>query len=197
MITIPIFPLNTVLYPEGILPLRIFEPRYVDMVSECLKEQKDFGVCLIQDGNETGKAATVYEIGTTAHIIDWDRHDDGTLLITTEGYDRFRIIEQRVRKNQLREADIQLIDSEDDAFIPAEYQLFADLLRQVVDKFELPYANEHEKFADPYWVGCRLAEILPVELEDKQVLLEMDDPILRLQQLQGAIEKIDLQNQKS
>ena len=138
MITIPIFPLNTVLYPEGILPLRIFEPRYIDMVSECLKDEKDFGVCLIDEGNETGVAATVHDIGTTAKIIDWDRHDDGTLLITAEGQQRFRILEQRVRKNQLREADIQLIDLEDDAMIPAEYQLFSDLLRQVVEKFQCP-----------------------------------------------------------
>ncbi len=197
MITLPIFPLNTVLYPEGILPLRIFEPRYVDMVSECLKEQKDFGVCLILNGNETGKAATVHKIGTTAHIIDWDRHDDGTLLLTTKGQQRFRILEERVRNNQLREADIQLIDTEEDNYIPPEYQLFADLLRQVVEKFKLSYAHEHEKFQDPYWVGCRLAEILPVELNDKQTILEIDDPINRLQKLQGAIEKIDLQNQKS
>lgn len=192
MSMIPIFPLKTVLYPDGLLPLRLFEPRYLDMLSECLKEGKDFGVCLIRNGSEAGEAATVYEIGTTARIIDWDRHDDGTLLITAVGQQRFRLLSHRIRKNRLMEAEIQILDHEDDAFIPVQYQLFSDLLRQVVEKFNLPYAHEHEKFDDPYWVGCRLAEILPVELAKKQVILEMDDPIHRLHQLQDAIEKIDL-----
>lgn len=192
MKTIPIFPLNTVLYPEGILPLRIFEPRYLDMIGECLKEQKDFGVCLIRNGLETGKAASVYEIGTTAKIVDWNSHDDGTLLITCIGQQRIRLLNQRVRDNQLVEADVELIEHEDDLDLPVQYQLFSDLLRQVVEKFDLPYVKEHEKYNDPYWVGCRLAEILPVELAEKQMLLEMDDPIHRLHQLQDAIEKIDL-----
>ena len=191
MKTIPIFPLNTVLYPEGILPLRIFEPRYLDMVSECLKQKKDFGVCLIRNGQETGKAANVHEIGTTAKITDWDMHDDGTLLITAIGQQRFRWNNYWVRPNQLLEAEVHMIEHEDDLYIPAQYQLFSDLLRQVVEKFNLPYVNEHEKYDDPYWVGCRLAEILPVELDKKQLLLEMDDPIYRLSQLQDAIEKID------
>ncbi len=193
MITIPIFPLNAVLYPEGILPLRIFEPRYFDMVSACLKQDTGFGVCLIRRGTDVGKPAEVFEIGTMARIVDWDQDDNGHLAITAEGQQRFQVITTRVAKNNLVEADIEYIDHQDDVDLPAEYQLFSDLLRQIVEKFELPYAMEHEKFNDPYWVGCRLAELLPVELEQKQNLLEIDDPIVRLSQLQTVIDKIDIE----
>ena len=165
------------------------------MVSECLREDKAFGVCLIHSGNESGVPATVHTIGTTAKIFDWDKHDDGTLLITVRGDQRFRLLRQRIRKNNLIEADIQLLDHEDDAILPAQYQLFSDLLRQVLEKFELPFADEHEKFDDPYWVGCRLAEILPVELDQKQVILEMDNPLSRLQQLQDVIEQIGIEQE--
>ncbi len=197
MITIPIFPLNTVLYPQGILPLRIFEPRYLDMVSECFKENKDFGVCLIRKGSEVGKVSKIHEIGTTARIIDWDKHVDGQLVITTEGQQRFRLVAKRLRDNQLMEGDITYIEHEDELSIPAQYQLFSDLLRQVVEKFNLPYANEHEKFDDPHWVGCRLAEILPVEINRKQALLEIDDPIHRLVELQDVLAEVEIEQIKT
>lgn len=197
MTSIPIFPLNTVLYPEGILPLRIFEPRYLDMVSECFKQESGFGVCLIEKGGEIGEPAEVFKIGTLARIVDWDQGNDGLLTITAEGQQRFRIIRTCVRENNLIVAEVEMIDHQDDVDLPVEYQLFSDLLRQIVEKFELPYAKEHEKFNDPYWVGCRLAELLPVELEQRQSLLEIDDPIIRLTQLQSVIDKIDIeQNSK-
>ena len=82
---IPLFPLNTVLFPDGLLPLRIFEPRYVDMISECLKSGTGFGVCLISDGQETGQAASIYEIGTLANIVDFQTEEDGLLGITVLG----------------------------------------------------------------------------------------------------------------
>ena len=191
MTTIPLFPLNTVLFPEGLLPLRIFEPRYVDMVSECFRSGSGFGVCLIREGKETGQAAECYDIGTLAHIIDWDQGDDGLLGITSQGEERFRILAKRIQPNQLLVGDIELIDECDDEVLPVEFQLMSDLLRSIVEKFELPYRSEHENFMDACWVGYRLAELLPIEPKDKQMLLEIDNPVQRLEKLQSALEHVN------
>ena len=191
MLTIPLFPLNTVLFPDGILPLRIFEPRYLDMVSECMRSNSGFGVCLICEDPEFGGVADCYEIGTLACIIDWDNRDDGLLGITAQGIERFRILTKHVRSNQLLEGNVEFIDEDDPEEIPVEYQLMADLLRKIVEKFELPYQSEHEKFMDAGWVGCRLSEILPIEPDVRQLLLEMNDPILRLKKLQSALEHVN------
>ncbi len=191
MMTIPLFPLNTVLFPGGQLPLKIFEARYLDMISECLRSGQQFGVCLISSGNEVGGSAECYEIGTLAKIIDWDKRDDGLLEIVVEGQQRFRLLEKRERPNQLAEGDVQLIDDEDDCEeLPVEYQLLSDLLRQIAEKFELSYRKEHEKYENAVWVGYRLSEVLPLESEERQELLEIDDVMNRLQHIQDAIEDV-------
>ena len=107
---IPLFPLNTVLFPEGILPLRIFEVRYLDMVSESLRNESPFGICLISEGKEVGSPADCYRIGTFAHIIDWEGSNDSILGITVQGGKRFRISDQRVRDNKLLEGDVEIIE---------------------------------------------------------------------------------------
>jgi hypothetical protein len=190
MTTIPLFPLKSVLFPDGILSLRIFEPRYLDMVSECMRSDSCFGVCLIRNGNEAGKAAECFDVGTFARIVDWEQRNDGLLGITVKGESRFRILEKHVRKNQLLEGKVEFID-DDENELPVEHQLLSDLLRQIVEKFELSYKSEHEKYLDAGWVGCRLAELLPLELSDKQELLEIDNPLYRLEQLQLALENIN------
>ena len=191
MMTIPLFPLNTVLFPGGQLPLKIFEARYMDMVSECMRTGKQFGICLISSGKEVGGSAECYEIGTLAKIIDWDKRDDGLLEIVVEGVQRFRLLEKRERSNQLAEGDVQLIDdNDDDEELPVQYQLLSDLLRQIAEKFELSYQREHEKYDNAVWVGYRLSEVLPLESEERQELLEIDDVINRLQHIQDAIEDV-------
>lgn len=154
MMTIPLFPLHTVLFPGGQLPLKIFEARYLDMVSECLRTEQPFGICLIRSGKEVAGSAECYEIGTLAKIIDWDKRDDGLLEIVVEGEQRFRLLNKRERPNQLAEGDVQLIDDDDDCEeLPVEYQLLSDLLRQIAEKFELSYQKEHEKYENAVWVG--------------------------------------------
>ena len=189
--TIPIFPLNTVLFPDGILPLRIFEPRYTDMVSECMKEDKGFGVCLIRNGNEMGTPATVFTVGTVARIIDWTRHDDGLLGISACGTQRFKIIESRIRKNQLMEADIELLDDQDDVMISPEYQLYSDILRKIVERFEIDYISQNEQYDNLYWVGSRLAELLPIDVQQRQAVLEMNSPAERIRELGNVVDKLD------
>ena len=125
-----------------------------------------------------------------APCVDWEQGDDGLLGITVKGESRFRILERNVRKNQLLEGNIEFID-DDENELPVKFQLLSDLLRQIVEKFELSYKSEHEKFMEAGWVGCRLAELLPLELSDKQELLEIDNPLYRLEQLQLALEDIN------
>ncbi|MCG8324997.1 MAG: LON peptidase substrate-binding domain-containing protein [Thiotrichales bacterium] len=197
MNNIPLFPLNTVLFPEGLLPLRIFEPRYLDMVSECLKTKTGFGVCLISQGHEVGGAASIHDIGTLAGIIDFQSRDDGLLGITVEGSRRFRVLSTTVSQNQLLRADVELLDHQEDLALPVEYQLLSDMLRQILEKFGLEFKDEHERFSDPYWIGSRLAELLPLELPDRQTLLEMDQPVDRLGYLQDLIAGMDIEDQQN
>lgn len=193
MLTIPLFPMNTVLFPGGMLPLKIFEARYLDMVSECLRSGQQFGICLISSGKEVGGSAKCYEIGTLAKIVDWDKRDDGLLEIVVEGGQRFRLLEQRERANHLAEGDVQLIDDDDCEELPVQYQLLSDLLRQIAEKFELSYQLDHEKFEDAVWVGYRLSEVLPLESEERQALLEINNPVNRLQHIQDAIEDVTIE----
>ena len=193
MLTIPLFPMNTVLFPGGTLPIKIFEARYLDMVSECLRSGQQFGVCLISSGKEVGGYAECYEIGTLAKIVDWDRRDDGLLEIVVEGGQRFRLLEQRERANHLAEGDVQLIDDDDCEELPVQYQLLSDLLRQIAEKFELSYQLDHERFEDAVWVGYRLSEVLPLESEERQALLEINNPVNRLQHIQDAIEDVTIE----
>jgi hypothetical protein len=187
MNTIPLFPLNTVLFPQGELQLRIFEPRYLDMVREALRNKTPFGICLISRGSEVGTPAECHNIGTLARILDWGKSDNGLLSVTVKGESRFRIMERRILKNLLLEGDVELIDDIDDEELPVEYQLISDLLRRIGDRFKLSHLSEHEKYLDAGWVGCRLAEVLPFELNEKQNLLETDDPVQRLQRIQQML----------
>ena len=194
--TIPLFPLNTVLFPQGVLQLRIFEPRYLDMVSEALTTSSPFGICLISQGSEVGAPAECHNIGTLARIQDWGKSDDGLLSVTVQGGRRFCILKRRIRKNLLLEGDVELIDDHDDEELPVEYQLISDLLRQIGDRFKLKHLSEQENYLDAGWVGCRLAEVLPFELNDKQNLLETDDPVQRLQQIQQMLQLLNAEQYK-
>lgn len=189
---LPLFPLNTVLFPEGPLPLRIFEPRYVDMVSDCLRNDRGFGVCLIKSGNETGAPAEVYEVGTLARITDWHQRHDGLLGITTLGDQRFRVLECSVRRDHLTVGRVEPIPPEPVTELPAEYIPMADFLRQLVKQIPHLYASLPIKYGDATWVGCRLAELLPLHLTQKQTLLELNEPIQRLERLRKIMETLDV-----
>lgn len=189
---IPLFPLHTVLYPGGPLPLRIFEPRYLDMVSACLRQSSGFGVCLIRSGNEVGRAATTYDIGTLAMITYWHMGHDGLLAITGCGQQRFRILSEEVQPNQLTMAEVELIPNEPEADIPAEYLPLVDLLRQMIEQIGHHYTAIPKKYADAGWVGCRLAELLPLGLAQKQYLLQISSPVQRLERLAAVIEQLGI-----
>ncbi|MDZ7736823.1 MAG: LON peptidase substrate-binding domain-containing protein [Gammaproteobacteria bacterium] len=187
---LPLFPLGAVLFPEGRLGLRVFEPRYLDMVSDCLREDGSFGICLIRDGREVGSAAQPYEIGTEARIIDWDRNDDGLLGLTVHGGRRFRAETTQVQPDNLLLAEVSWL-ADDIVPLPAEYTPLAELLWQLLQQVEPERASEGERFSDAAWVGYRLAECLPLQAEQSQALLAQDDPVVRLQALAAVVQAMD------
>jgi len=180
---IPLFPLHNVLFPGGVLPLRIFEPRYLEMVSTCMKEGSGFGIALILSGNEVGEAAKTYEVGSYARIIDWNMRDDGLLGISVQSEQRFRILSTEVRPNQLIHADVMMLEEPQAQTFPHEYSLAIDLLRDIIAKVGGHYAEVEPRYDDPLWVSGRLAELLPIDLLQKQHLLQLDDSLQRLERL--------------
>jgi len=194
---VPIFPLNTVLFPGGLLPLRVFEARYMDMTRDCLKRKAPFGVCLIREGSEVGTPAVPEGIGCLADILEWDMQQQGILNIKTRGGQRFRILESRTGDQGLISADVELIPPETSAAVPAEFASCARLLEMVVEDQGKPIFAEPHGFDDATWVGYRLAEILPVPLLAKQKLLELTDSMGRLSILQRFLESRGLAEKPS
>lgn len=189
----PIFPLNTVLFPGGPLPLRIFEARYLDMISRCLRDDSPFGVVLIRDGGETGPATT-HDVGTLARISDWYQGSDGLLGITAVGGQRFRLVATRRQPDGLAIGTVSLLPAEDRVALPEEYDALADVLAAVLDDLGRLYASLDRNFEDAGWVTWRFLEVLPVELTRKQQCLEKGSPQERLRivlQLLDAIRTAD------
>lgn len=181
---IPLFPLNTVLFPGGLLSLRVFERRYLDMVRDCARDGDGFGVCLILQGREVGEPAVPAAIGTLAHIVDFYTLPDGLLGIRACGGRRFRVGRSRVRDNGLAHGDVQLWPDAPSIAIPPEYLLLVTILDRLYEKSGGPHGNaERARFDDADWVGFRLAETLPLENRERQHLLQLVDPLDRLAQL--------------
>ena len=177
---IPLFPLNTVLFPGGLLPIRVFEQRYMDMTKNCMKEELPFGVCLIREGSEVGQPAIPMDVGCLARISNWDMPQLGILNLETEGIQRFSIQELRTEENGLLVASVVTVTPEEAQPIPDSLQVCAAVLQRIIeqvgeDKFIKPF-----EFDNAVWVGYRLAEVLPLKLTAKQDMLEMNDSITRL-----------------
>jgi Lon protease-like protein len=187
---LPLFPLSTVLFPDGPLSLRIFEPRYVDMIRRCMRESSPFGVVAILSGAEVGTIAATAELGTTARIVDFSTLPDGLLGIMCQGERKFRLLRRWQRPDGLNLGEVEYLQPEDSIEVPEEHQHLAELLRKVLPELGEPYASLPTKLTDASWVGCRLAEILPLSLEDKVRLLEADGPLARLVQLGGLMRKV-------
>lgn len=178
----PLFPLKTVLYPGGPLALRIFEPRYLDMISQCLRDGSSFGVVAIDSGEEVG-AATICETGTLARIVDWYQERDGILGIVAVGLKRFKILESRVQSDGLHVARIETIEDEARQPVPECFGYMSGLMESIIDQLGDQYALIDRHFDDATWLGFRFAEILPIKLTDKQGYLEGNNPVERLEQL--------------
>lgn len=174
--TIPLFPLSTVLFPDGPLPLRVFEPRYLDMISRCLRQDTEFGVVLIVNGRDTGQVETS-DVGTLARIVDWYQGTDGILGITARGTRQFRLHGVSRQADGLHLGEAELLPEIPRVPLPEEFQPLATLLASVIEDLGRLYDAIEKRYDDAAWVGCRLAEILPMPPADKQRCLELTDPI--------------------
>lgn len=184
---LPLFPLQAVLVPGAVMGLRVFEPRYLDMVGECGRNGGGFGICLIAEGGETGEPAIPAEFGTEALIEDFGTGDDGLLTLRVRGARRFRVARTAVRGNGLVEAEVEwLQDASGPARLRPEHALLGTLLERIFDQVGAP-SDARPDFDDAAWVGWRLLELLPMPEERRAELLAVDDPHARLDGLLGLI----------
>ena len=188
---LPLFPLHTVLFPGGLLPLKIFEARYLDMASACLREKKPFGVCLLKSGAEVAQPdepAVPETIGCLAEIVECDAESFGMLLIRAQGTQRFRLLSHRVESDGLLVGTAELLPHD----IPLEggeqlarFGACAEVLERIIatieerDPHNVPFAQPF-KLDDPSWVSNRLAEVLPIALRTRQKLMELPDAGARI-----------------
>ena len=181
---IPLFPLHTVLFPDGYLKLRIFEQRYIDMVRECSLKACCFGVCLINNPEDSNRPATHMRVGTTAEICDFSTLDDGLLGITAYGKQKFIINKTRMRDNGLLMAEVEILDETGLIDVPDEYSVLSMITGRFMEQAGSNYPSfQPQHLQDANWVGYRLAELLPLDINEKQVLLQISDPLERLQML--------------
>jgi Lon protease-like protein len=183
---LPLFPLNTVLFPGGRLPLRIFEQRYMDMAKVCLRDSAPFGVCAIREGAEVGAPAVPAEVGCLARIGEWDMPQLGVLQVMAHGESRFRILERRTEPSGLQRAQVELIAEDEDAAIPAHCSACVRLLERVIEQHAGLLTPPH-RLQSASWVSARLAELLPLPLAAKQELLELSDAAARLDRLNALL----------
>jgi uncharacterized protein len=186
---IPLFPLGTVLFPGGPLPLRIFEARYIDLVRRCLREDSGFGVVLLTDGAEAADGPTATsDVGTYARIVDFSSQPDGLLGIEARGERRFRILSRSRARDGLNLAAVEWLPEEVHMEVPEEFSELGPALDYVLGQVGDPYESLERRLDDAGWVAGRLAEILPLPPAQKQQCLELDDPIERLRFLRPLFE---------
>ena len=187
-VTVPLFPLRTVLFPGGLLPLKVFEQRYIDMAKACLKDERPFGVCLITRGEEVatagGEPVEFASIGTLAQITTWDMPQLGILHIATRGGERFQVQQHAVEPSGLVVGEIATIATEPTSPLPESFGPLAKLLEVIAARIGPQNFPADKRYGDASWVGYRLAELLPLPLTIKQTMLEINDPGIRLKVLQ-------------
>ena len=182
--SLPLYPLHTVLLPGASLGLRVFERRYLDMVGDCGRNGRGFGVCLIMEGSEAGAPASSAAFGTEAVIEDFDTGDDGLLTLQVRGARRFHVQRTRVRDNGLVVGEVRWREADLDDSLRPEHALLATVLQHFLEKA----GGEHSKvsnarFDDAAWVGWRLAEFLPLDDAQRLTILQEDDVHERLELL--------------
>jgi len=181
---IPLFPLRTVLFPGGFLPLRIFEQRYLKMVRDCARTDTGFGVCLIREGEEAVSPVKTADVGTYAQIVDWYTLEDGLLGVSATGTLRFMTENAWQEDDGLFRAEVRILPEPPECAVPEAFSVLSDVLGRFMENLGQQYPEfEPENLQDAVWVGYRLSELLPLSGIEKQHVLEMSDPLDRLQSL--------------
>lgn len=186
-IEIPIFPLNTVLFPGGRLPLRIFEVRYVDMTKACIRDDAVFGVCQIFSGGETGEPAAAAPVGCTARISEWEVPAPGLFNLVTRGERVFRILDQHVQPDGLIRAQVIVEDERQTRTLPPSHRMLGTMVGEIINKIGRQHFEQPARLDDAEWVAYRLAEILPLSRDQKLHMLQERDAWALLEQVQEAV----------
>ena len=194
---IPLFPLNIVLFPGGRFDLQIFERRYIDLVSHCMRTGTGFGICLLKSGDETNGNnlnQTVYNTGTYAKIVDWDQLESGLLGITVEGAVKFVAQDFWKDDDDVLHASVEFsdIESTEADVIPLgdEYTALSELLRNLEDHPLVAGRNLSIDYSDLRQLGWRLSELIPLGIDVRQELLELNDPVERLSKIEKLVSEM-------
>ena len=193
-VDLPLFPLGTVLFQGGRLPLQIFEPRYLDLVSRSMREGSTFGITLIRKGSDVrlkdDGQPEIFEIGTEARIVDFNQLSNGKLGIVVEGGRKFRVYDTWEQSDLLLVGEVAFLPQEPEIGIGPEHEELVELLRELMQHPEVQKLGFHINLEDARSVGWRLSELLPIEPEIKQALLQLPYPRERLQELRRLITKL-------
>lgn len=187
--SIPIFPLETVMFPGSLLPLKIFEQRYLDMTKACVRDNAPFGVCRIREGREVGVPAIPEQVGCTALIVEWEMPHLGVFHLRTRGQVPFRILQHTTQPGGLIRADVEWLEEAAGVVRPDSFAFCRRVLEQIVQKLGQDYFFAPLAYDDPRWTSYRLAEVLPLEGEQKQSLLALRDDGERLERLRAYLQQ--------
>ncbi len=187
---IPLFPLSSIVMPGGLLPLRLFEPRYLEMVRDCFRQQSGFGVCLIKEGAEAGEAAQPFPYGTLVSIVDWDQNSDGLLNITVEGQQKFRVLATQVEKSGLLTGKVELLPKETSTSVSGEYKALQQTMHHLLEGVAPMIEYADPQLEDALWLGSRFTELLPLPNDVRHDLVAMDSPTDRLEAIAAMLNSI-------
>lgn len=188
---LPLFPLNTVLFPGCVLDLQLFEARYLDMIARCMKQGTGFGVVCILEGGEAGNAPKdVARIGCEALIRDFQKQDNGLLGIRVEGGRRFEVLSTELQRDQLLVAQVEWLDELPEQPLQEEDQDLLALLKALAEHPMVAALNMSVEVAGQQLLANRLAYLLPFAEEDKIELLQVDDPQQRLDGIQVLLDEM-------
>lgn len=182
----PLFPLDTVVFPDGVTTLRIVEPRYIDLVAMCMKSTMGFGVCAQQPAN-SDTFSPPHAVGTLVDIVDFDRLEDGYLGITVAGRHRFDVLSRRQADNGLWWGTIAFIHEDQDVACPEEFDMLKQVAAALVEQSGSPWNERDTDYDSARWLSARLTELLPFDAATKHSLLATNDPVERLRQIQPLV----------
>ena len=189
--TLPLFPLNTVLFPGCVLDLQIFEARYMDMIARCMKQGTGFGVVCILDGSEVGDAPqNVASVGCEALIRDFQTQDNGLLGIRVEGGRRFNVLSTELQRDQLLSAEVEWLDEIPEQPLQEEDLDLLALLKALAEHPMVAALNMSTEVQGQQSLANQLAYLLPFAEEDKLDLLQVDDPQQRLDGIQVLLDEL-------
>lgn len=185
---IPIFPLKSIILPGGQFPLRIFERRYIDMIKNSLKKNTGFVIALTK--KDADYISSVHEYGCYVEIVDWSQLDGGLLGITVEGKTIVKLKDCVLDEANLLKGNAIAREQEIDHIIPKKYQILSKFYKKIYPEIKAYIFHNNSNYNDANWVGFRLIECLPIEINDKADLISTNEPLDRLEKIFHIIKRI-------